>query len=149
MSVTAEELEQFKDQKVIVTKNLKEPNEKGELAVEIEGSCEAVNAFGMMIKPKGKVNADIIELGDIEAVRHAPVKLTPIKQKALQPVIFGQARKHLAERHGIDLDWINANTEEAALKYHNELDHSKLGHKHEAKSDTEKAVDEAAADNAA
>lgn len=133
MSVSAEELEQYNGKRVVVTKNLKEPNEKGELAVEIEGTVEAANALGLMVKPKGRVNLELIELADIEAVAFAPEKLTPIKQKVLKLVTHGEARKHLAERHGIDLEWINANSEAAALEYHNSLDHTNLGHRHEAK----------------
>jgi hypothetical protein len=143
MSVKADELEQYNDQRVIIVKNLKEPNDKGEESVEVEGTVVTTNAFGVMIKPKGKVNADIIELADIEEIRFAPQKVTPIKQKVLQLITFGNARKHLASAHGVELEWLNANSEEVALKWHSELDHTKLGHRHEAKSETEKAVEDA------
>lgn len=142
MSVTAEDLKQYeKGNRVVVVKNLNEPNEAGESAVEVEGTVEAVNQMGMLIKPKGRVNLDLIELAQIEEISFAAEKLTTIKQKTLQPITYGNARKHLASAHGIELTWLNANSEEAALKFHNDLDHTNLGHKHEAKDE---AKDEAA-----
>ena len=126
--------DKFVGKRVVLTRNLKEPNAQGELAVEIEGTLEAANEMGVMFKPKGQIKPEIFDLGEIEEVRYAPEKAKKIKAKKLKPVEFGQAKSHLLERHGLTLTKVNGFTEEQALEYHNAIDHvaADLGHVHEA-----------------
>jgi hypothetical protein len=131
--MTAENLEQYQDKKIIVTVNLDEPNDKGETAVEVEGTALAANALGILLKPKGRTQGELIEAAKIEQVQFAPEKARAIKAKSLKVVVYGDARNHLAERHGTALSWLNGATEAAALEYHGTLDHSDLGHNHDPK----------------
>lgn len=122
----------FVGKKIVLTRNLKEPNAKGELAEEVEGTLEAANPQGIMFKPKGQVKPEIIMADEVEEIRYAPEKAKALKAKTLKPITYGQARGHLLERHGMTLTQVNGLTEEQALAYHNELDHvaSGLGHVH-------------------
>ena len=143
---------EFVGKKIVLTRNLDQPNDKGELAEEIEGTLEAANDQGILFKPKGKVKPDIIVTKDIEDIRYAPEKAKNLKAKTLKPITYGQARSHLLERHGMTLSEVNAMTEEQAFKYHQELDHvaAGLGHVHgEKESPAAEAVadEEAAADS--
>jgi hypothetical protein len=133
--------EKFVGKKVVLTRNLKEADAEGNLAVELEGTLEAANAVGVMFKAKGQVKPEIFELGEIEEVRYAPEKAKKQRAKKLKPVEYGQAKSHLLERHGLTLTQVNGWTEEQALAYHNEIDHVKadLGHVHEDKSEAEAA----------
>lgn len=138
----------FQGKKVVVVHNLPEPNEKGESVVEVEGFAQSANALGVLIKPKGKVQLELIPADQIEDVYHAPEKAKALKAKVLKPVEYGQARAHLLERHGVDLDWANGVTEQDAFDYHETLDHEalKLGHVHGDKSATPQAEAIAAAE---
>lgn len=124
---------QYADQKVIVTVNLDEPNDKGETAVEIEGTALAANELGILLKPKGRTKAELIEASKIEQVQFAPEKARDLKAKSLKVVGYGDARQHLLDRHGVALAWVNGATEAQALEYHSGLDHSDLGHNHDPK----------------
>lgn len=118
--------------KVTIVKNLKEANDKGETSEEIEGTVQAVNAMGILIKPKGKVNFDLVETGDIEEVFLTPEGDKKFTRSKLKDVEDGKMRRHLLDRHGVTLKWANEATEEEAVAYHNTLDHEKLdlGHVH-------------------
>lgn len=130
------EYDKFVGKKVVLIRNLATPNEKGETAVELEGTVEAANELGVMFKPKGQVKPEIFENSEIEEVRYAPEKAKKIKAKKLKPVEYGQAKSHLLERHGLTLTKVNGFTEEQALEYHNAIDHvaADLGHVHEDKT---------------
>lgn len=123
---------EFVGKKVVLTRNLKQANDKGELAEEIEGTIEAANELGVMFKPKGQVKAQILETDEVEEVRHAPEKAKTLKAKTLKPITFGQAKGHLLERHGYTLAAVNAISEQDALDLHNSIDHvaEDLGHVH-------------------
>lgn len=133
---TADQLAEFSGKKVVVTRNLSEPNEKGETAVEVEGQVQVANEIGILIKPKGKVQFDLIPISEIEEINLAKEGNKPLKASKLQPVKLGQARRHLLERHGVQLKWANEVTEEQAFEYHESLNHKELdlGHFHEAKA---------------
>ena len=141
----------FVGKKVIVTRNLDKPNEKGELAVEVEGTVEAANVHGVMLKPKGQVKPEILNLDEIEEIRFAPEKAKNIKAKVLKPIEHGQARGHLLERHGLTLKEVNALSEEEALEFHESIDHvaKDLGHVHGSKEETPAAEAVAAEESAA
>jgi hypothetical protein len=141
---------EYVGKRVMLTHNLKEANDKGELAEELEGTVEAANPLGVMFKPKGQVKALLFEAGDIEEVRYAPEKAKTMKAKTLKPITFGQAKGHLLERHGLTLAEVNGLTEEQALEYHNGLDHVALdlGHVHGEKESAPAAAAQADEDAA-
>lgn len=136
--------------KVTIVRNLKEANEKGETSEEVEGTVQASNEMGILIKPKGKTNFTLIEMGEIEEVYLTPETDKKFTRSKLKPVEAGKVRRHLLDRHGVTLDWVNKATEEEAAQYHDSLDHEKLdlGHVHvepkegEAASEDEPAGDE-------
>lgn len=139
---SADKLAQFRNKRVKVVVNLPEKNEKGELAVEMEGTVQAGNELGLLIKPKGKVKFELIERGLIEEIVLVTEKSSELERTSLKPVKIGQARRHLMERHGYTLSQANALTEEEAMEIHEKIDHEAddLGHIHSDKS-TEKATD--------
>lgn len=139
----------FVGKKVVLTRNLATPNENGELAVEVEGTLEAANEFGIMLKPKGQVKAEIINASDVEEIRLAPEKAKTIRAKTLKLIEEGQAKSHLLERHGYTLTQVNAMSEAEAFAIHLGIDHkaSDLGHLHADKSATPAAEAVAAAES--
>lgn len=145
--MTETDLTKYQGQKVIVQVKLDEPNEKGETLVEVEGKAEAANALGVLIKPKGRTQVELIEAGKIEAIELAPETEKKLTARSLLPIDLGKARQHLLDRHGWTLDQANQATEESAHEQHEALDHTGGGHVHEAKKAEERAegVEEAAA----
>lgn len=140
MTTTTEEkdLTQFAGKKVTVVRNLKEPDKDGNTTVEVEGHVQVVNALGLLIKPKGKVQFELIEKDEIEDVFVAPEKDKALKVSKIKPVKEGLVRRHLLDRHGLNLGWVNSVTEEEAKTYHNSLDHVELdlGHVHVDKDES-------------
>jgi hypothetical protein len=129
------DLAQYEGKKIIVIKKV-----EGGDAVEIEGTAQASNDLGILIKPKGKTNFDLIHKGDIEEVRYVVEKPKALGRKTLKLVEFGQARNHLLERHGYTLAQVNEIDEKQAFDAHNAIDHvaSDLGHEHGDKAKTER-----------
>jgi hypothetical protein len=134
---TTTDLSQYIGQQVVVTQNLPEPDDEGNSAIEVEGKVQTANELGILIKPKGQVNFKLIRIEEIEDVVVKHDKAKALKATVLKPVTLGQARRHLLERHGLTLTEANGLSEEAALQYHNSLDHEQLdlGHVHEEKKD--------------
>lgn len=140
----AEDFSKYQGQKVIVQVKLDTPNDNGETLVEIEGKAEAANALGILLKPKGRTQVELIEADKIEGVEFAPEKERKLTAKPLLIVKYGQARNHLLERHGMTLTEANAISEEDALSQHDDFDHESadLGHVHkekESKDETPRA----------
>lgn len=136
MSVSTENLAQYENKKIVVVKK----NEDGS-ASEIEGVAQAANELGILIKPKGKTNFDLVPIGDIEEIRYVEGTVKKLTRKTLKEVEFGQARNHLLERHGFTLAQVNDMDEKSAFEKHNAIDHegSDLGHVHGDKNKTERA----------
>jgi hypothetical protein len=149
--VDTADLTKYQGQKVIVQVKLDEPNEKGETLIEVEGKAEAANALGVLIKPKGRTQVELIEAEKIESIEFAPEGDKKLGTRSILPIEYGKARQHLLDRHGNTLDEVNNLTEEQALAYHTDLQHDGLGHKHEAKKPAEERAEgvEAAAEPAA
>lgn len=126
------DLSQYADKKVTVIRNLPEPNEEGATSVEVEGVVQVANDIGLLLKPKGQVKFELIAKDEIEEVYIAREAQRNLKRSKLNLVKLGQARRHLLERHGIQLSWVNNATEEQAFEYHESLDHEQLdlGHIH-------------------
>lgn len=134
MSVAVAELEQYAGQKVVLVYTPSGENE----ATEVEGTAEAANQMGVLLKPKGRQNMELIEVAQIEDIRFAPEKAKDLKAQELQLVKYGSARKHVLDRHGVTLAEANAMSEEDALSTHAEIDHTGLGHVHVEKKKDEK-----------
>jgi hypothetical protein len=142
VSPVAIDLTQFTDQKVIMQVKLDEPNAEGATLVEVEGTALAANALGVLLKPKGRTKAELVEADKIESIEFAPEKARPIKPTSLKVVAYGEARKHLGDRHGVTITWLNSVTEADAMSYHGSLDHSDLAHNHDPKAKDESEVTE-------
>jgi hypothetical protein len=127
MGVNAEELNKFLDKKVV----LHTINEDKSIE-EREGKVEAASAHGIAFKEKGKSSVDLYEVAQIEEIQAAPEAPKKIRQKKLKPVEEGQVRQHLVDRHGMPVSKANELDEKAATELHDRIDHSDLGHKHEA-----------------
>lgn len=132
---TADQLAEYAGKQVTIVRNLADSSD----AVEVEGKVQVGNQLGLLIKPKGKVQFDLIPIGEIEEVSLAKDGNKALKRSKLQLVKVGQARRHLLERHGYTLEWVNSVTEEQAQAHHDEIDHEKadLGHLHVEKSDND------------
>lgn len=129
---------QFVEKKVILV-YLEEGKDE---ATELEGTLVAANDLGLMIKPKGRTAATIIDMSTVQDVRHAPVSDKAIVAKKLKSVEFGRAKQHLLDRHGLKLSDINRLSEQDAFDFHTGLDHKKLelGHVHVTAQEAADAV---------
>ena len=137
MSVDAATVESFSGKQVILHKIL----EDGTVA-ELEGKIEAASEFGIAFREKGKRDADLVELNQIEEVAAVPTKPKKLVQKKLKPVSDSGVRQHLLDRHGYSRSAVNEMSEEQAVAEHNGIDHSDLGHRHvEAETEDESAED--------
>lgn len=124
------DLTKFDGKKVVIVHNLTEANDKGELAEEVEGTALAANAMGVLLKPKGTTQATLIEAANIEEISLAPEKPKKLVVRWLKDVEYGNARQHLVSSHGYNVSKVEPMTEEAALEFHETLDHSDLAHRH-------------------
>lgn len=128
MSVTLQEVKEFEGKDVILHRR-QEDGSLAELTAHVKMATEA----GIAVKVKGKSALEFIpSIDEIEEIAAAPVKAKSVVQKKLKPIEVGQARQHLLDRHGIDFSWAKDADEQAAFEYHQGLDHSNLGHVHEA-----------------
>lgn len=148
-AAVADDLSQYNGQKVVLTLA---PTGDSTENTQVEGKVEMGNALGLLFKPKGKAQPELVEKDKILGVESAPEKPKSLKAKSLKAVEADAVRSHLLERHGVDLDWANGATDEGAEQYHNTLDHAalKLGHVHKTEdSEREQAIAAAEGDAAA
>jgi hypothetical protein len=124
------DFEKYHGQKVIVQRNLSEPDASGNTLVEITGKAESSNVMGVLLKPKGRTQFELIPASEIESIEFAPEEAKKLKQKTIAVIDYGKARQHLVDRHGVALSEVNDMTEEKAFEYHKGLDHADLGHVH-------------------
>lgn len=125
MSVTLEDLQPFVDKEAIFHLIQEDGSTK-----EITGTIKAATVAGVPYKEKGKAGLELTTVDKFYEIDYAPVKAKSVTQKKLNPVEFGQARQHLIDRHGVQLSWAKDATEKDAFEWHNNLDHSDLGHSH-------------------
>lgn len=139
MTVAVTELAKHVNKRVV----LHVKQDDGTLA-EKEGKIEAASEAGLAFKEKGSSKLDLYLPEQIEEIQAAPEKPKSITQKKVKIIEVGQARQHLADRHGVPLSWLKANDEQTAFEYHESLDHADLGHRHEAPkvTDRDKALAE-------
>lgn len=108
-----------------------------------EGKVEAASTMGVAFKPKGKGSVIVLP-SDIDAIEAAAV-IKKITRKSMLPVNLDNIRQHLVDRHGYEVEAIEAMTPEQALAWHNnDLNHEKLGHDHEKKPASTEATPAAA-----
>lgn len=116
----------------------------GDEETVIEGIVEAASAAGVAFRAKGKPQLQLLEVADIVRFEVLPEKPKVLKQKVVKEVETNKVRQHLADAHGINLNWLNSVSNEEAETFHNEIDHTNgehgpLGHRHEEpKADDEK-----------
>lgn len=135
-----DDMKKFEGNKVII--NL--PGKGGEM----EGKLEAYNEVaGGFFRKKGSPNGTIFELSEVQSIEFAPEKARKLSPRQLPIVEYGKARQHLADRHGITLDWINSVTEVEAFEAHEQLDHSQLGHFHTNETKKERIDRESSVEN--
>lgn len=133
MQVTKEtDLTPYHEQKVVLKKRV---TKDGQPALEeLTGTAvAATTGIGVLFKPKGRQQAGIVAVDDIEEIDFAPSEVKPIKPKYVPVVVHGKAREHLVYAHGYGRTGkgnIDEMTEEAALEWHNQMDHGNLGHIH-------------------
>src|SRR5690606_26126399 len=106
---------------------------------EVEGKIEAASEFGIAFREKGKRDADLVELKDIEEITEVPSKPKKLAQKKLKLVAAANVRQHLLARHALGRKEINEMTDEEGEAAHNQIDHSNLGHRHEAETVADEA----------
>ncbi|QSL99716.1 hypothetical protein SEA_AMORE2_77 [Gordonia phage Amore2] len=105
----------------------------------VASGAEKMIAF----KEKGKSNLSLIKAEDIADIRVAQEAEAEMKARRLNLVNLDTVKRHLADRHGYSLADINAMTPEAALSFHDSLDHEPLSHFHaDPPSKSEKSSDE-------
>lgn len=102
---------------------------------EVTGTILAATPAGVPFKEKGKAAVQLLNATDFYEAVAAPEKPKPITQSKQKPVPEGQMRRHLAMYHGTSLKWCRENTEEAAVAFHNSIDHSDVGHRHVAEDE--------------
>lgn len=122
--------EELNNKRVIVTRNLRVANEKGEMAEEIEGQLVAAADMGIMLRPRGNQQPVLIESGEIEDIVAVATGRKEITQKLLKAINLDDARSHLADRHAFPLATVNAMGAAEAMSAHDAIDHSNLGHAH-------------------
>jgi hypothetical protein len=140
-AVAAESLAEYAGQKVVLTYTNKDGNE-----VKLEGTAEAASAAGLVIKPKGRQNLELIEPDQIKDIAYAPDKPKKLAQGEVLNLKYGQGRKHILDRHGIALSEAEKLPEEDALNWHKGVDHTDLGHVH-VETKTKAKKDEAEGDS--
>lgn len=133
-----ENLDQYENQRVLLVRNVTE-DDGSIVAEESEGTVLAVNAEagGILFKPKGRVQAQLLMTDDLESIEFAPIKEKSITVRWLKDVKFGMTRQHLADRHGWPVAEVDRLSEAEALEEHGQIDHEGLSHRHGEKPEKE------------
>ncbi len=115
---------EFVDRRVILTKVD---------GSEHEGKISAVSPVVMMFTPKGTRSPELITISDVQDVQLRPEKPRKLSQKSMDPISTGRVRRHLLDYHGTPVSTVNEMGDVEAEIYHNEIDHSDLGHNHDGR----------------
>lgn len=102
---------------------------------ELTGKVENASEVGMAFKEKGKRDVELVLPDQIEEISVAPSEPKKITQKKVLPVTESNVRRHLADRHGFLLSDLAKMSDADAFAQHEAIDHSDLGHRHEAKDE--------------
>lgn len=112
-------------------------NKEGE-EVTREGTVVAANPTMLLIKPRGAMLGELIHRENITELTEL-TELTKIVIRKLRVIKPTEARQHLVDRHGYDLEMAELESDARAFKHHELLDHSKLSHGHSDKDDSPRA----------
>jgi len=97
----------------------------------LNGTLEAANpGVGAVLKPKGKARTILLEWDEIQEISRKARGPKKLRQKHLKPIEITAVRDHLIDRHGYELEAIQALSDQEAAEFHDGLDHSTLGHDH-------------------
>ncbi|MFD5451630.1 hypothetical protein [Streptomyces sp. NPDC127100] len=89
------------------------------------------NDMGIMYKEKNQRVPQIASADDILSIEEAvSPRLRLVTKKKLRAVSEPTIKRHLADYHGLTLTELNGMSEGEALRRHDEIDHSDLGHEH-------------------
>lgn len=136
-----QDFKEFVDKKVVLVRNLPEPNAEGHSTVELEGFIvEANPKVGVLFRQRGRTNGELVFTHEVEDIRLLVTAPKPIKVKALKRMNQETVRQHLVDRHGSSVELVNATSDENAMKMHDQLHeaHGKdLGHNHGDPGSTE------------
>lgn len=135
MTTVTTEYSALVDKRAMITKRGDEP---------FEGTIIRASAMGVLVKPKGSSTPTLILAADVEDITEIESKPSTLRQKALDAIADGKARRHLLDYHGISLSQVNEITEEQAVEQHNRLPHEDAGHHHNGRKNS---ADGAAADS--
>lgn len=95
------------------------------------------SAMGILVKPKGSSTPKLVLADDVIDVEEIASTPSTLRQRALDPIAVGKARRHLLDYHGISLSQINEITEDQAVAQHEKLPHSDAGHHHNGRKNAE------------
>lgn len=127
---TAIDFKSYKGKMVDLTR--KSPD--GEPVVE-QGRVIEGNELGLIFKRRSQRTSDLVEASDvlhIESVETA--RLQSIGRKNLRPPTLQSVRRHLVDFHALKISEVENLGPEAAMRMHDEIDHSDLGHTHDSTS---------------
>lgn len=111
--------------------DLKMRVEGNEEPVEVTGRVVAGNELGIAFKAKSQRVQDIIDANDIIEITEAvSARLRLVSQKKLREVTPPNIKRHLADYHGWVRSQLNEMSETEAIRLHDEIDHTDLGHCH-------------------
>lgn len=132
-------LKVWTDDEDLVAKSTEVLETSGDLThVKVSGRITSLNPNGevFLFKPRSQRTVTMLESEHVTDVELAgSATLRPVGQKRLRPLNAQNARRHLADYHGFPLKKLNTMSDELALKAHDEIDHSDLGHNHELAED--------------
>lgn len=96
----------------------------------VHGIVASAGGDMLAFKEKGKSNLHLLKASDIADIRVSVEAEPEMKPRRLNHVALDTVKRHLADRHGYRLADVNAMTPEAALEFHEGLDHDPLSHFH-------------------
>lgn len=128
---------------------------------EVKGTVANGSPIGVLVRKRGQGKLELIEAGEIESYEVSSEKdgIAAFKSRRIGFVKEGGVRQHLLDRHGCTLNFLNGNdgestsplSEEEAVRYHDNTDHSSMGHYHaeprKKETSTEAVVVEESDDN--
>lgn len=140
MSVDVENIEQFKDQRVKIVRNV--DGEDGQrVAEELIATVTAASTDVILVRPKGRTSQLLIDVPTLESISLDDDAIKDVRQRTLRPVKLGDARQHLADRHGWTLFRVNRLTEETAFAEHEAANHDELSHCHKEPEEVKASED--------
>lgn len=100
----------------------------GETSIQLEGRVIRAADEGFAIQTSTKTI--VVEYSELLDIERKEGKRRKVLVRYLRHVTSSDVVQHLSDRHGLYMDILNSLDEEAALEYHNRLDHEGLGHRH-------------------